>query len=362
MISTAVRHTRWLYRIGVVLSLILLLHAAFYYFPGFVTLYHRYCFIPLESARNFLLNWLPFSLGDLLYTGSLLLILAYIIRLLIRLLLQANRKQWLPASLLQGSYALLLTYLILLLGWGGNYFRPALSERLQLIPAAALQHEDMVAFDSILTERLNQYAPAYRNESRKELDIAAAGYYRTHIHFPPVYVKASLFGNMMAYLGIEGYYNPFTGEAQFNNRIPAFMKPFVLTHEMSHQTGVAAEDDANLMAYVTCVESGDPIFLYSAYLNVWLYTHRYIRMTDSIAARRTRERLNTLTLGHIDTLRAIRRRYSSAAGDYSSQMYDAYLRLGNQQEGIESYRNVAFSALAWELKRRSVQRRTAVIP
>jgi hypothetical protein len=354
MNSGTVRRVKWSSRIGVVLLLIFLLHAAFYYLPRFVSLYHHWFFIPLESARNYVLNLLPFSFGDLLYTASALLLLFAIPRF-VYLALRSRKR--LGPSLLQGLYSLLLVYLVLLLAWGGNYFRPPLTDQLQLLPAAALQHDDMVAFDSVLTDRLNVFIKQYRNSSRKELDPLASRFYRQRNTLPPVYAKASLFGIAMAYLGIEGYYNPFTGEAQFNDHIPPFMKPFVLAHEMAHQTGIAAEGDANLMAYIVCSESGNGTYQYSACFNIWLYTHRYVRMTDSVAARRSRERLNAISLAQVDTLRAIRRRYSSAAGDYSSQVYDAYLRLGNQQEGIESYRNVAFSALAWEIKKGLIRQR-----
>ncbi|RYE24015.1 MAG: DUF3810 family protein [Sphingobacteriales bacterium] len=160
--------------------------------------------------------------------------------------------------------------------------------------------------------------------------------------------KASIFGYLMQHLAIQGYYNPFTGEAQVNRFLPPFMLPFVVTHEMAHQAGVAAEDDANLLAYAVGVEARDDAFNYSAYFNIWLYTNSRLRAVDSTLANKFKASLNPLSQSHIDTLRAIRRRYRGEISEYSSQLYDEYLKLHNQKDGIMSYNKVSASAWAWE--------------
>jgi hypothetical protein len=166
----------------------------------------------------------------------------------------------------------------------------------------------------------------------------------------------------MQHLGIQGYYNPFTGEAQVNSFLPAFMQPFVISHEMAHQSGIAAEDDANLLAYALGATSGDSSFNYSAYLNVWLYTHARVRAVDTHMANIFRKQLNPITKSHLDTLRAIRRKFDSDVNDYSSYLYDEYLKLHNQKEGIETYDKVSISAWAWERQRDSVTTKLLRLP
>ena len=63
------------------------------------------------------------------------------------------------------------------------------------------------------------------------------------------------------------------------------------------------------------------------------------------------ETLNPVSLRQLDTLRALRRRYRGGLADYSGALYDSYLRMHNQKEGIGSYKNVALSAWSWELRR-----------
>src|SRR5690606_35622541 len=153
------------------------------------------------------------------------------------------------------------------------------------------------------------------------------------------------------YLGIQGYYNPFTGEAQVNNTLPPFMLPFVVCHEMAHQSGIAAEDDANLLAYAICTAAPDSTFAYSGYFTRWLYTQPRLTQMDSVKANAMMERLNPISRAQLDTLRAMRRKYRNGISNYSGALYDSYLRLHNQKDGIRSYNNVALSAWSLEIRR-----------
>ena len=156
----------------------------------------------------------------------------------------------------------------------------------------------------------------------------------------------------MERIGVEGYYNPFTGEGQVNKELPGFVLPFVISHEMAHQAGIAAEDDANLMAYAVGTTTTDSSFRYSAYLNIWAYTNNRLYRRDSTLANQHEAALNPLSRAHLDTLEQLARKYHNEAARYSSAFYDGYLKLQKQKQGIRSYANVTFSAWQQELKRR----------
>jgi len=329
----------------ILVVLILLLHL--FIFLGWAEHYHRFLFVPLQYLRSHVFALLPFSVGDILYVAAALFLVFRFLRFMVQFIRQADRWSRAGIQLLYGLRSLLMIYFLILAGWGGNYYRTELPQKLQLADNSTITAADLIAFDSVLTERLNNYSSAWQQPEWKTLNHKIVQTYETGT---VTSCKASLFGNGIAYAGIEGYFNPFTGEAQINAGIPGYMQPFVIAHELAHQTGTAAEDDANLQAYIHCVTSKDSILCYSAYLNIWLYTHRRVRMLDSAVAGHFKRKLNALTIAQIDTLRMLRQRFNSSAGDYSSMLYDAYLKLGNQEMGIESYHNVAFTALCWERK------------
>jgi hypothetical protein len=156
-------------------------------------------------------------------------------------------------------------------------------------------------------------------------------------------------------MGFGGYFNPFTHEAQVNNLKPNYTSPLTTCHEMAHQTGIAAEDDANLKAYIECVESDEVTFQYSAYFNIWLYAHSKVYQMDSNKANLLKRQLNHITIGHINLLKRRTVRYHTFLDDWSAYIFDWFLKMGDQQDGIVSYQNVVYSALLWEQKQHEIR-------
>ena len=175
-------------------------------------------------------------------------------------------------------------------------------------------------------------------------------------------IKPTLFGYFLERMAIEGYYNPFTGEGQVVRHTPGFMLPFIISHEMAHQAGIAAEGDANLIAYSVGVLSADPSFNYSAALNVWLYVNIRLSHRDSALASKFEARLNKLTTAHLDTLEELSKLYDNDASRYGSEVFDGYLKMQQQKEGIRSYGNVTTNAWLFELKRKRENVITLHIP
>lgn len=324
---------------------------------GMIAFYNNYVFRPYQSFRNMLFGWVFFSIGDVLYLVAAVFLLLTIGRWIYFLARVKKRAASLGNSMLNALITLSTAYLLFFMGWGGNYYKPKIADHWRLKHTdAAMPDSILLRFDSFLVEKLNGLSKKFSPLSFNEAERRARLYYRqytdsrTKLH--GLGTKPSVFGYFMQYLSIQGYYNPFTGEAQVNRYLPSYMLPFVVCHEMAHQSGVAAEDDANLLAYALGTEVPDSTFRYSAYFNVWLYTHSRLRARDTVLARMLYDRLNPLSRSHIDTLRAIRRKYRNGIGEYSGHLYDGYLRLYNQKNGIDSYSDVSMSAWALEQRRR----------
>lgn len=328
-----------------------------------VSFYDMYVFHPFQSARNIFFSLVPVSVGDLLYLAGSIILVALVCRWIYYAVNFRTHKHRLGSSMLHTLIASGILYIVFILGWGGNYYKSSLSSFWKLDKSDWDNDSTLVAFDAYLVEKLNEYAPAYKPVAFKDIDQRAREYYNTHTDSRTkaygVKVKPSIYGYLMQHLGIQGYYNPFTGEAQVNKYLPSFMLPFVVCHEMAHQSGIAAEDDANLLSYAVSTIPEDPVFRYSAYFNLWLYTHARLRILDADLAGDLRSRLNPITLAHLDTLREIRKKYDSDISLYSGAIYDGYLKLHHQKDGIESYNKVAISAWAWE--QREKQRKTVVV-
>ena len=88
-------------------------------------------------------------------------------------------------------------------------------------------------------------------------------------------------------MGYSGYLNPFTNEAQINSLLPDFQLPFVMCHEVAHQLGYAAENEANFIGYMTAIANPDDYFKYSGYSSGLKYCLREL-------GRRAPEKFDTL--------------------------------------------------------------------
>lgn len=322
--------------------------------PRMVSWYSREIFGPFQNLRNLLFGYIPFSIGDLLYVTGIILLLSVLIRWFYFLFHLRSQARYLGASVLSFINVVAFCYAIFFLGWGGNYFKPQLTRHWALNTENWQDTSSLFQFDAYLIQRLNELAPGYTASSFKAVNKDAKLAFRKHTNSKTrlhgLSAKPSMFGYFMQYLGIQGYYNPFTGEAQVNRFLPSYMLPFVVCHEMAHQSGIAAEGDANLLSYALCTRSAQADFAYSGYFNIWLYTHNRALRTDSAKAMFYYDQLNLLSRQHVDTLRAIRRQYKGIVNQLSGELYDSYLRWHNQKEGIESYSKVIKSAWAYEQK------------
>jgi phage tail protein X len=354
-----------LWMLAILIGVVWLATFALSQFPAFVDWYSRHLYPSLQCGRQWLFTLIPFSVGDVLYILLGAWLLVTVVRWVYFMRKFGSHKDKLWGSVLNTINAALILYFLFLLGWGANYNKPPLAKSWNL-PARhkgdrrqrrAADMADAVAFSRFLVPKLNAYAPQYRTLPYEHIHQRAIAYYReftdSRVKSNGFYIKSTLYTVVMQYMGVDGYYNPFTGEGQVLKEIPAYTLPFILCHEMAHQAGIAAEGDANLMAYALCTNSNDPVFRYSGYLDLWLYANTRLYRYDSALANTFTSQLNPLTRAHLDTLDELSRKYQGATSRATSEIYDSYLRMQHQEQGIRSYGNVMREA--WLLEQRRAQ-------
>lgn len=83
--------------------------------------------------------------------------------------------------------------------------------------------------------------------------------------------KPLLSSDFMCQQYTQGYYFPFSMEANYNDVMYVMNIPATLCHELAHLRGYIFEDEANFISYLACVMSDDDFFRYSGYLSVLNY-------------------------------------------------------------------------------------------
>ncbi len=83
--------------------------------------------------------------------------------------------------------------------------------------------------------------------------------------------KALFFSDLMCQQYMQGYYFPFSMEANYNDVMYIMNKPSTFCHELAHLKGYIYEDEANFIGFLACISSDDVLFQYSGYLSILFY-------------------------------------------------------------------------------------------
>lgn len=336
---------------------------------SFVRRFYEYLWFPfISKIQRKVSGELPISLGDLLYLIAGLWFLFTFISIVRNFFLYGlNRNR-----IIKGIKRLILLifgiYILFMLLWGFNYHVNRLEQdfNVRLTPYNKTDL-DSLCFD--LMHKLNLTHHLIKNTSADKITFiqnpvflfleADKLYKKSALKRPPLSyscfsIKPALFGNLLNYAGIEGYYNPFTGEAQVNTKIPGILQPFVVCHEIAHQLGFAQEYAANFVGYYVASRSGDPQFRYSAYLQMFLYSFGELRLRDSSRAKLIWYELKNGVRKDIYGIREFYLRHQNSFDPMLTHIYDNYLKANNQELGIESYDEVTALLIDFRRHRHSL--------
>jgi hypothetical protein len=306
-------------------------------------------------------NLFPFSFGDVFYTVVILLIIYYFIRL-IRLLFKKHFRQvWV---LLFGVIVAVQAFtLAFYLFWGLNYFRPSAAERLKLndtdYSTQQLASVAAILIDSANTTRARlQNADTVQNDkSIFKTAIGAvkhlSGISNDFYTYDPD-IKPSLYSWALNYMGTSGYYNPFTSESQINDRMPYFLKSFVACHEMSHQMGFGAEDEANFVGFLAGINSKDRLLRYSAYHEAISEFMFDLMLRDSVLHKQLKKQISPVVHHDFVVERAYWRGYESQIETVSSLFYDNFLKANNQPQGLMTYNRMIRLVISWYEEKKKI--------
>ena len=170
------------------------------------------------------------------------------------------------------------------------------------------------------------------------------------LHYEPQSIKPSLFSYLGNYFGFQGYYNPFSGEAQVNTTIPRFLEPYVSAHEIAHQVGYGKENEANFVAFLACKSYPNNTYRYSVYFDMYLYAVSELGRQDSLLAKTYQGQLHPQPKKDIEEYREFFRRYRNRIEPIISSIYEGYLQANNQPEGKRAYNQVVAFLIAYYKK------------
>lgn len=302
-----------------------------------------------------LFGWVPVPVGQILFYAIILGLVLALSREVIRLLRRQLSLRIFLRHLSFGAVAFLSGFYFLFhVMWGLNYHRRPIHEIVR-IDQGDLTGAELEALCVKLIQLTHESRNRVSRDQSKPLHLALSqqqilqqahsGYEAAARQFPELHysqpaVKAVWVPELMSAFGIGGIYFPFTGEANVNMDPPAFVLPETVCHEMAHQIGIASEDEANYVAYLTCRLNPHPAFQYSGNLMAMRYAMNRLAVVNPLAFERLRK---TFRPGLVQDLEASRRYWESFDNPIEvigEAIHDLFLKANDQAEGLVSYSRV----------------------
>ncbi|MBO4277835.1 MAG: DUF3810 domain-containing protein [Clostridia bacterium] len=330
--------------------------------PGFAEFWTRY---PAQGIRFLLAKatgWIPFSLAEALLLCIPIIAVGYIIGSAVSTKRDGSTKnyvRWLRPVIC----VIFAVVFVFFAAFGPGYGRYTLAENLGL-ESAPVSGQELYDTAVAVTKELNpllaevtfdsggaSVMPCGYDEMVARVNAAYEKYaagadYVSHFSSYP---KPIALSEPMTYTHIAGVYTFMTGESNVNTNYPDFLNAFTMAHEMSHQRGIAREDEANFVAFLVCSGADDVYVRYCGYANLLNYLLSSLRSADKeLYDSYRRAYLPDEIVGEFNSYARFFDKYrESTASKVTGAVNDAYLKSQNQKAGSKSYGLVVDLAVAY---------------
>jgi hypothetical protein len=312
-------------------------------------IYSKGVYIIVANIVSFVSRLIPFSLWDITWIGSILMLVSGIILVIFRRL---KIGKFILYLLQTGALIYSLFYLL----WGFNYFRPRVEARIGLRSVSNNTELFETVLENIISQTNNNYiSPA--NSDNQSIDKAIEESYRINaeeigIIYPNGYrrPKEITLSELFASSGVSGYFGPFFSEIHVNKVLLHTEFPFVLAHEKAHQFGITSEAEANFYAFVVCTRSSDQRVRYSAYISIlqyFLYEAYHLENYKDFVAKIDRKVITDIKEERKNWMKY----HNKTIDKIQTTANDAYLKSNRIEDGVKNYNRVVALIMGWHKKK-----------
>lgn len=299
---------------------------------------------PLVSYLASPLGGISWSVGDVFYLVIAGVLLAQL-GVFIFSILNKERRRNSPLHFLSLCNGILLILILFKVSWGMNYYRVPLRDYLALNAHSASQDELVQTtrdFIKTINELRRELVGAGVN--RKVMSQEIVDYVKAdtllngYLHKDSgLTIKAPISSSIVNYFLVSGYFNPFSLEAQVNQNIPWMSYPFTAVHELGHKMGIGFEDECNFLAFYLLKDHDNMSFRYSAYYSAVRYLLLSVSQVVPQEYEGLYQALSALVKGDMQEERNFWLQQQTLYGELTSDVYQNYLILNNQPEGLIRY-------------------------
>ena len=284
--------------------------------------YPDYLYSNVLKINSFIYSNINIPVGEILYV-ILIVILIYLVYRVFSFRLNDSVNLLAFIS---------IVYFIFYSFWGLNYFKPSISDELNI--KNNYEFEELDNTLNFIITKINKEVPLLQDFN--ELDFFEI------TSMTNLNVKQSLVPSILLFQTVSGHFIPFTSESVVNFDIPKVDLPVVIFHEYAHQMGYADEAEASFIGFMRAVESNNANVRYSGYFNALLNLLNEINKNHKEELENYTSKLNDRVISDINYYMEFWSKYSNNYFDkVQKYIYDLYLKSNNQEAGIMTYNKVS---------------------
>lgn len=301
-------------------------------------IYSTVMFRFFSQILNYFNAFFSISLAELFIIFSIIYFLIRIVDII-----KLTKKYEILTLARNGAIIVSILYFLFIMLWGLNYHRLPFSQMAQLNTSSPSIEELEVVCHKLADDANNlNKTMEPKQKYYNVFTRAQKGYQiisKTYPELTGKYTRAKkvALSDVLSYMGISGFYFPFTGEANINTNIPPCTLPSTVCHEMAHQRGIAREDEANYISYLVCTNHPDPDFKYSGTLLALIYCSAELRKHSLDKYYDLNKKYNDNLMEDLRSINKFWSKYQGPIEKISSNINDAYLKSNMQNKGIKSY-------------------------
>ena len=233
--------------------------------------------------------------------------------------------------------------------WGTQYYGESFARKTGL-QARAVQVEELRTVTLWFRDRVNETAqqvPRTENGlfavSAEEILQQAQGLYNgmqreyPALAAPESKITPAAHSKPMRLARFTGYLFPLAGETTVNVDCPAVLIPATVAHEISHQRGVAPEQEANFCAVRASELSGNAVYEYSGWLFGYIHLYNALLRADPESAIEAAAGLCPAASADLADNSAYWNARQGPVKTVSQKNYSAFIKGYGQTMGMASY-------------------------